>query len=127
MLGRVEELHHIQLAMPRGREAEAIRFYEGLLGIPHLPKPPGLDAAGAWFESGALRVHLGVDAKFTAAKKAHPGLLVTGLDDLADRLTDAGGSVVWDDRLVGFRRVYVTDPFGNRIELLEPSDGTQEV
>lgn len=120
MRGAVTEIHHIQLAMPAGEEAAAVGFYQGLLGIPEVAKPNGLAPEGAWFESGALRIHLGVDGQFSAAKKAHPGLLVSDLPVLAERLVAAGVSVDWDDRLEGYRRLYVADPFGNRIELLEP-------
>ena len=67
--------------MPAGREAEAVAFYEGVLGIPHVPKPDHLAArGGCWFEDGDLKVHLGVDAGFRPATKAHPAFIV---DDAA--------------------------------------------
>ena len=114
-------LHHVQLAMPGGREDAARGFYEELLGIPEVPKPPALASrGGAWFESESVRIHVGVDSEFRAAKKAHPALLVRGLRDLIRRLRDAGVEVVTDEPLPGYDRVYVDDPFGNRIELLEP-------
>ena len=113
-------LHHVQLAMPSGQEEAAERFYEGLLGLPRVAKPAGLAAEGAWFESGLLRVHLGVDPDFRPAEKAHPGLLLDGLEDLVARLETGGVSVRWDEKLEGYRRVFVSDPFGNRIELMEP-------
>lgn len=112
---------HVQLAMPAGREAEARAFYEGTLGIPEVAKPPALAArGGAWFESGRLRVHLGVDRDFRPARKAHPGLLVRDLAGLIERLRAAGHTVVDDEPLPGYLRVYVDDPFGNRLELMEP-------
>ena len=77
-------VHHVQLAMPPGAEAEARRFYSGLLGIPEVPKPPDLaKRGGAWFETPAVRVHLGIEADFRPARKAHPGLLVDDLAGLA--------------------------------------------
>jgi len=120
MKPRVVELHHVQLAMPPGGEEQAVRFYQDLLGIPRLAKPGNLDAAGAWFEEGSLRVHLGVDKAFVPAKKAHPGLVVRELEQLIRAVEAAGFEAVWDDRLEGFKRAYVTDPFGNRVELMEP-------
>jgi catechol 2,3-dioxygenase-like lactoylglutathione lyase family enzyme len=112
---------HVQIAMPAGREAEARAFYGGLLGIPEISKPPALAArGGAWFERGALRIHLGVDRDFRPARKAHPGLLVSGLDALIERLRAAGLAIVDDEPLAGYLRVYVDDPFGNRLELMEP-------
>jgi catechol 2,3-dioxygenase-like lactoylglutathione lyase family enzyme len=114
-------IDHVQLAMPAGREPDAVAFYEGLLGIPHVPKPPDLAArGGCWFESDAVKVHLGVEVDFRPARKAHPALLVDDLGALVERLAAAG--VAWrdDEPLEGYDRVYADDPFGNRLELLEP-------
>ena len=114
-------LDHIQLAMPAGEEDQAVRFYQDLLGVPRVPKPPHLaKRGGAWFERGPLKVHLGVDRDFTPAKKAHPAFIVSGLGALVDALKSAGVSVVEDQPLEGYDRVYVYDPFGNRIELMQP-------
>jgi catechol 2,3-dioxygenase-like lactoylglutathione lyase family enzyme len=113
-------IEHVQLAMPEGREAEAREFYSRLLGIPETPKPPHLAGrGGAWFENGAIKIHLGVEADFRPARKAHPALLVRDLRALVERLREAQVDVV-DDPREGYYRVYVADPFGNRIELMEP-------
>ena len=114
-------IEHVQLAMPPGGEAAARAFYAGLLGIPEVPKPPELATrGGAWFEHGALKIHLAVEADFRPARKAHPALLVRGLRALVERLRAAGVDVR-DEPLAGHDRVYVADPFGNRLELLEPN------
>ena len=84
-------------------------------------KPPELaKRGGAWFENGSVKIHLGVDADFHPARKAHPGILIDGLRELVTRLRDAGYTVTDDEPLPGYDRVYVHDPFGNRLELLEP-------
>ncbi len=117
----VRRLDHVQLAMPAGGEAEAIAFYEGLLGIPEVPKPPHLAVrGGCWFEGPGVKVHLGVEADFRPARKAHPALEVDDVHALADALVAAGCRVIEDEPLPGHDRVYVDDPFGNRIELLQP-------
>ena len=114
-------LHHVQLAMPPGEEVAATEFYEGLLGIPKVAKPSHLQKrGGCWFESDSVRIHLGVESDFRPAKKAHPALLVESLDAVRVRLADAGVSIADDKPLPGFRRFYVSDPFGNRIEILSP-------
>ena len=119
---RVVGVDHVQLAMPAGREDEARRFYGGFLGLPEAVKPPELaKRGGAWFESGHLKIHLGVDADLRPARKAHPGLVIEDLSALVRRLRDAGYVVVDDEPLPGYFRVYVHDPFGNRLELLEPT------
>ena len=110
--------------MPPGKEAAAREFYEGVLGIPEVPKPPHLaKRGGAWFERGTLKIHLGVEADFRPARKAHPALLVVDLESLIARLKEHSIKVIDDDPLEGYLRVYVADPFGNRIELMEPLRG----
>jgi catechol 2,3-dioxygenase-like lactoylglutathione lyase family enzyme len=114
-------IDHVQLAMPSGREPEAVAFYEGVLGLTQQEKPPHLAVrGGCWFGDGAVRIHLGVEAEFRPARKAHPALRVDDLDELAARLEAAGHPVRDEGGLDGFRQRYVDDPFGNRIELLEP-------
>jgi catechol 2,3-dioxygenase-like lactoylglutathione lyase family enzyme len=121
----VRALHHVQLAMPPGREAEARAFYAGLLGITEAPKPPALAArGGCWFEDGAVRVHLGVEAEFRPARKAHPAFVVEDLAGLAARLEAAGHPTRTDEKLTGCNRLFVDDPFGNRLELMEPEGGS---
>lgn len=116
-------IDHVQLAMPRGGEDRAREFYSGLLGIPEVPKPEALaKRGGCWFERGDLKVHLGVEAEFRAARKAHPAFLVRGLGELVERLRAAGAEVIDDGLLPGHERVYVTDPFGNRLELVERTE-----
>jgi catechol 2,3-dioxygenase-like lactoylglutathione lyase family enzyme len=117
----IRSLDHVQLAMPPGREAEARAFYAGQLGIPEVRKPPQLaKRGGCWFERGALKVHLGVEADFRAAKKAHPAFIVDDLAGLSSALAKAGHTLQSDEPLQGYHRVFVNDPFGNRIELMEP-------
>lgn len=108
--------------MPPGKEQVAREFCQGLLAIPEVPKPPELaKRGGAWFEQGALKIHLGVEVDFRPARKAHPALLVADLAALIAQLKAHGVQVIEDDPLDGYLRVYVSDPFGNRIELMEPS------
>ena len=118
----IEGIEHIQLAMPAGQEDAARHFYSGLLGIPEVPKPPDLaKRGGVWFESDRVKVHLGIDPDFRAARKAHPGLLVRDLNELILKLRAAGVDVVEAEPLMGYSHVYIADPFGNRIELMERS------
>ena len=118
---KVYAIEHVQLAMPAGEEDKARSFYGGVLGIAEMPKPPHLaKRGGVWFEDGDLKIHLGVEKEFRPAKKAHPALLVKGLDTLVEKCTSAGYEVVSDEPLEGYHRVYASDPFGNRIELMEP-------
>ena len=116
----ITAVDHVQLAMPPGREEDARRFYSGLLGLPERTKPPALAArGGAWFESATVKIHLGVEADFRPARKAHPALRVHALRALVAVVTAAGHDVTEDGPVDGRDRVYVHDPFGNRLELIE--------
>ncbi|GGZ99320.1 VOC family protein [Streptomyces echinoruber] len=112
---------HVQLAAPPGSEERLRAYYAGVLGMTEIPKPPVLAArGGCWFRSGTVILHLGIEEDFRPARKAHPGLRVTGIDAYAERLRDCGAPVTWDDALPGHRRFYSEDPVGNRLEFLEP-------
>lgn len=118
---RVLRFDHVQIAIPPGGEDQARSFYGELLGIPEKPKPKNLAArGGVWFEDGALKLHAGVEAAFQPARKAHPALIVEDLAGLIARLEAATVRLSRDVPLEGYERVFAEDPFGNRIELLEP-------
>jgi catechol 2,3-dioxygenase-like lactoylglutathione lyase family enzyme len=111
-------IHHVQLACPPGSEEASRRFYSGLLGLAEKPKPAALAArGGCWFAGHGIELHLGVEDNFRPARKAHPGLLWPGLDELAERLTAAGHPVAWGE-LPGLRRFHTHDVHGNRLEFL---------
>jgi len=114
-------IHHVQLACPAGSEPRLRDFYAGVLGLDELSKPPILAArGGCWFRGHGIELHLGVEAAFRPARKAHPGLLVHDIDDWAGRLAAAGADVAWDGDFPGMRRFFSHDPVGNRLEFLEP-------
>jgi len=117
----VRRIDHILIAMPPGREAEARAFYQGILGLTEQVKPPQLAArGGCWFESGDLEVHLGVEKNFIPARKAHPAFIVDDLAGMVEKAEQARLRVTADERIEGCDRRHIDDPFGNRIELIEP-------
>jgi hypothetical protein len=118
---RVVGIDHVQLAMPPGPDAErrAEAFFEGLLGLPRMAKPAELAVrGGCWFERGKVKVHLGVDEDFRAARRAHPALVVADLDGLCGLLDRSGHPTRRTEDVPGRPQWYVDDPFGNRIELV---------
>ena len=117
---RIIGLDHVQVAIPVGGEAQARAFYVGVLGLPEIPKPAELAARGGlWLECGGQQLHLGAEADFRPAKKAHPALVVDDLAALDEALTARGIPVTPGEELPGARRLFVADPFGNRIEVLQ--------
>ncbi len=112
-------IDHVQLAMPAGQEDAARKFYRDLLGMTEMTKPAELARrGGCWFASGSVQVHLGVEADFRGAKKAHPALRCVDYEGLTARLRAAGVSVNLDENIPGVRRSHISDPFGNRLELV---------
>ncbi|MER8182858.1 VOC family protein [Kitasatospora sp. NPDC094015] len=123
-----ERLHHVQLDVPVGAEQRCREFWAGVLGMVELVKPPVLAArGGCWFRGGGVEVHLGVVPEHRPSAKGHPALLVSGLDGLAERLAAYGSPVGWDDGFPGYRRFHSADPFGNRLEFLEPLGAPAEL
>ncbi len=118
----IEGLHHVQVSCPPGSEAALRDFYGGVLGMAEVPKPPVLAARdGVWFRRGTAEIHCGVEADFRPARKAHPGLVCTDVDAAAAACLAAGHEISWDDNFPGYRRCYVSDPVGNRLELVQPN------
>jgi hypothetical protein len=86
----------------------------------HRCSPP---VEGAWFRAGdgagAPEIHVGVEDPFVPARKAHPALIVSDLDALAARLTEAALPVRWSQEIPGTTRFHTDDPFGNRLEFID--------
>lgn len=117
----IRTVDHIQLAIPEGAEDQARTFYVDILGFTEIQKPAALaNRGGAWFESGGVQLHLGVDHDFHAARKAHPAFIVDDLDLLLNKIHDTGYELDSSQpELDGYKRAHIYDPFGNRIELMK--------
>lgn len=113
-------IEHIQIAAPAGCEEAARQFYGELLDMEEIPKPENLRSrGGCWFRCGSQEVHIGIQNDFVPAKKAHPGFVVQGLEQLRARLLEAECIISEDPPIAGRSRFFTHDPFGNRIEFLE--------
>lgn len=125
-------LHHVQVSCPLDGEEAARRFYADGLGLTEVDKPVALRGrGGAWFRAHdahgevTAEIHVGVEATFAPARKAHPAFVsdtVADLDALARRLEAAGFGVDATERdtFEGFVRFHAFDPHGNRVEVLAP-------
>jgi catechol 2,3-dioxygenase-like lactoylglutathione lyase family enzyme len=113
-------LHHVQVFYPPGEEAAARRFYGELLGLRELRRPSSLlDRAGIWYEIGTSHVHLSAESGPVEQPRRHFGVRVDDLDAVVARLRGEGARFEDATPLPPWRRVYVFDPFGNKIELDE--------
>jgi catechol 2,3-dioxygenase-like lactoylglutathione lyase family enzyme len=114
-------IDHVQLAIPVGGEDRAREFYSGILGLSEVEKPAEMAGRrnSIWFAAGPVNLHLGIEPDFHAAKRAHPALVVEGLDEILVACERAGLPTKADTSFNGSRRFHVFDPFGNRLELME--------
>jgi catechol 2,3-dioxygenase-like lactoylglutathione lyase family enzyme len=113
-------LDHVQLTAPKGTEEKARWFYGEVLGLREIQKPEKLIAGGGcWFQCGNHEIHIGVENEFSPALKAHPGITVKNIGALRSRLEGNGFQVQEDTRIEDRKRIFINDPFGNRIEFLE--------
>ncbi len=120
MTFKFKAVDHVQLAAPNGSEEQARRFFGGLLGFEEIEKPAELKKrGGAWFKFGLCQIHVGIEEPFIPARKAHPAFEIEDIEGLKQHLSSSGVDFTEDDNLPGANRIYVNDPFGNRIELLE--------
>jgi catechol 2,3-dioxygenase-like lactoylglutathione lyase family enzyme len=112
-------LHHVQVCCPRGGEPLVREFYGGVLGLAEVAKPADLvGRGGVWFRGPGYELHVGVEEPFTPAGKAHPAFLVEDVEALGAACHRAGQHVAWETDVPGYRRFHVTDPHGNRVEIL---------
>ncbi|MEK4535883.1 VOC family protein [Peribacillus sp. FSL K6-1552] len=113
-------IDHIQLAAPKGSEDTARKFFKNILGFDEVEKPEELKKrGGVWFEFGNYQIHIGIEEPFYPAKKAHPAFEIENIEELKKHLVTNGIDVIEDDKLPGAKRFYISDPFGNRMEMLE--------
>ncbi|WP_455661546.1 VOC family protein [Pradoshia sp.] len=113
-------IDHILLAMPKGGEKKACDFFHGVLGFEVIEKPAELaKRGGVWFRFGHFELHLGVEEPFSPAKKAHPAFRVEELEVVKEHLSHLGIDYKEDEELPDAKRIFLEDPFGNRLEILE--------
>jgi catechol 2,3-dioxygenase-like lactoylglutathione lyase family enzyme len=109
-----DNVHHVQLAMPRGEEAAARAFFVDVLGMAEIDKPAVLATpAACGFAPGT--------ESFTLASRTTSGPLVRRIRR-SSLTTSMHSSSTWPVlaktcNFPGFRRAYAHNPFGNRLEL----------
>jgi catechol 2,3-dioxygenase-like lactoylglutathione lyase family enzyme len=115
-------LHHVQITIPKGAENQARAFYCGLVGLREIEKPKSLqDRGGFWLELGDVQIHIGtedsIDRKVT---KAHVAYQVDDVSAWRKKLSGAGFEIGTSVPIPGYHRFEFRDPFGNRVEFIQP-------
>jgi catechol 2,3-dioxygenase-like lactoylglutathione lyase family enzyme len=114
---------HVQITVAKSDEAAARRFYCEVLGLPEIEKPDALKPRGGfWLQVGDRQVHVGVEEGVDrAATKAHVAYRVRGLAAWREKLAAGGVEIFESVAIPGYERFEFRDPFGNRVELIEPT------
>jgi catechol 2,3-dioxygenase-like lactoylglutathione lyase family enzyme len=116
-------IDHVQITVPAGGVPAARAFYCGLLGLPEVEKPDALRGRGGfWLQVGDRQVHVGTEEGVDRrATRAHVAYAVRDLPAWRRRLADSGVEVLDAVPIPGYDRLELRDPFGNRVELIEPA------
>jgi len=115
-------IDHVQITAPRAREREARHFYANVLGLRELERPRTLPASALSFALGeATELHVVlVDDPLRPQLSDHFAVAVDDLETVKRQLADHNVSYNPSPVRAGYERVFVRDPFGNRIEFLAP-------
>jgi catechol 2,3-dioxygenase-like lactoylglutathione lyase family enzyme len=120
----IKRIHHAQIPIPPGADAQAREFYCGVMGLPEIEKPEILRANGGfWMEVGDQQVHVSADPNPQPANsKAHIAYEVSDLAEWKATLTAHGCNFKDGETIPGFIRAETRDPFGNRMEFLQATN-----
>jgi catechol 2,3-dioxygenase-like lactoylglutathione lyase family enzyme len=118
---KVVSLEHVAVTAPEELVDDVLAWYESILGLERIEKPPGTREAGAWFSAGEGQIHVTLD-EHNPPKKAHYGIVVDDFGDIVERLRGAGCHIEQARQIPGRRRFYTRDPAGNRLEIITTED-----
>ncbi len=111
-----KSIDHYQLASPKNTEDQSRKFFTEIL----IEKASVIKyQSGFWFEPGSIKIHVGTEDNFIPARKAYSALEVKNLNEFKQHLMTKHISFTEDGKFPGANRIYLTDPLGNRIEILE--------
>jgi catechol 2,3-dioxygenase-like lactoylglutathione lyase family enzyme len=100
----------------------AVRFYRDVLGLVEVSSPSTFDGAGLsvrWFLAGTQYIHLLIQSEADKPGRRHFALGVESAIRARKQLTDQGVAIRETTPIPGAERFFVSDPDGNRIELIE--------
>ncbi|WP_216328754.1 glyoxalase [Deinococcus aestuarii] len=112
-------LDHVQVEAPAGCEVQARAFFGAFLELPELAKPEALrPRGGVWFGlPDGRQLHVGVTPDFVPREKGHPALRCADLAAFRAHCETHGVPYRADEE-AGVPRVFLRDPFGNRLEVV---------
>ena len=117
-----EGVHHVLVAVPPDAKEAAHRYYEDVLGFVPVASP--LESGGGsgnlwWYECGDAELHVSCVAEYRAHVRPHVAISVKDLPAYRERLARHGIETNLNYSYVGSWRIYVVDPWNNRLEFIE--------
>lgn len=118
----IQRVHHAQITIPSTTTDLARQFYCGVLGFTEIPKPDSLrHKGGFWVQLSNLDLHISLeDGIDRTATKVHLAYQVDDLAEMRQLITAEGLTIKESIPFAGFDRFECRDPFGNRIEFIQP-------
>ncbi|HVU12870.1 MAG TPA: VOC family protein [Phototrophicaceae bacterium] len=122
----IRRINHVQITVPKGAEDQARAFYCGVLGLREIAKPESLAGRGGfWLAIGDQQIHVGTEDGFDRlTTKAHIAYEVENVAAWRQRLEANGAQIGASVPIPGYERFETRDPFGNRIEFIQPTGTT---
>lgn len=118
-------VHHVNVTVPKSLEAAAKYFYGVVMQLIEVPKPEeSRGRGGAWYQLGPIQLHLSIEDGLAedCLSKRHVCYTVEDLAQAEERFRTAGVEIIADDSpIIGWRRFYVRDPGGNKLEIAQAS------
>ena len=117
------KIHHIQITIPDGTIELAREFYIDKLGLIEINKPDPLKTRPSfWVTLGEVDIHISVeDGNHREITKAHIAYEVDNLEYLKKRLSHLGLNIEEETiQFPGYKRIHFRDPFGNKVEFIQP-------
>ena len=122
--GPILRIHHAQITVAASDLEAARSFYCNVLRLKEIAKPASLQSRGGlWLAAGQHQLHIGIEENVNrSATKAHIAYEVKNLTQWQNHLQQAGVKVLDSIPIPGYSRLEFRDPFGNRIELIQPQE-----
>jgi catechol 2,3-dioxygenase-like lactoylglutathione lyase family enzyme len=122
-MASVQRLQHASVPMPPGGADDARRFYGDVLGMAEVEPPDSIRHLGlVWFQAGdgGHEIHCFTEEGFGPnSPEQHLCLQVDDLDAFRRRLGERDVAVEETTAIHNRPRLFVRDPFGNKIELTQ--------
>lgn len=113
----VQQLDHVSVLITNVERSR--RFYRDLLGLKEIPKPRTFDFVALWFDLGAMHIHLLLKNKPDSISPRHFALRVADVPAARKYLQERNIPFEETTKIPGADRVFVRDPDGNRIEIIQ--------